>query len=139
MSCCEIQLCGSTLIPMLHSSFVLSYWKLCCRDISKRTKGQSLRYMNLVMRNPVFALCEQQRHRSACASVQSDQHLYCSPHRQYNTSSFYTQNFKSLASFSCGALWFDSYLVADLEDRISCDEAHISLYYDHINAFDAFA
>ena len=27
---------------------------------------------------PVYAVCEQQRHRSACASVQSDQHLCCS-------------------------------------------------------------
>ena len=27
------------------------------------------------MRKPVFAICEQQRHRSACAEVQYDQHL----------------------------------------------------------------
>ena len=27
------------------------------------------------MRKPVFAVCEQQRRRSACASAQSDQHL----------------------------------------------------------------
>ena len=31
-----------------------------------------------VMRKPVFAICEQQRRRSACASAQSDQHLCCS-------------------------------------------------------------
>ena len=30
-----------------------------------------------VMRKPVFAICEQQRLRLACASVQSDQHLRC--------------------------------------------------------------
>ena len=29
------------------------------------------------MRKHVFAVCEQQRHRSACASVQSGQHLRC--------------------------------------------------------------
>ena len=29
------------------------------------------------MRKPVFALCEQHRRRSACASMQSDQHLCC--------------------------------------------------------------
>ena len=34
--------------------------------------------MSHIMRKPVFAVCEQQRHRSACASVQSDQGLYCS-------------------------------------------------------------
>ena len=27
------------------------------------------------MRKPVYAICEQQRRRSACASAQSDQHL----------------------------------------------------------------
>ena len=32
-------------------------------------------YMGLLMRKPVFALCEQQRLRSACASAKSDQHL----------------------------------------------------------------
>ena len=31
-----------------------------------------------IMRKPVFAICKQQRRRSACASAQSDQHLYCS-------------------------------------------------------------
>ena len=77
------------------------------------------------MTKPAFAICEQQRRRSACASAQSDQHLYCSLPRSYNTSSFYTQNFKSLASFSCRAGWFESYLVADPEDRFSRDEAYL--------------
>ena len=34
--------------------------------------------MSLVMRKPVFALCEQQRGRSACTSAQTDQRLCCS-------------------------------------------------------------
>ena len=34
--------------------------------------------MSHVMRKPVYAICEQQRRRSACASVQSDQRLCCS-------------------------------------------------------------
>ena len=34
--------------------------------------------MSLVMRKPVYAICEQQRRRSTCASAQSDQHLCCS-------------------------------------------------------------
>ena len=34
-----------------------------------------LYYLSHVMRKPVYALCEQQRRRSACASAQSDQHL----------------------------------------------------------------
>ena len=35
-------------------------------------------YMSHIMRKPVFAICEQQRRRSDCASAQSDQHLCCS-------------------------------------------------------------
>ena len=32
-------------------------------------------YMSHVTREPVFAICEQQRRRSSCASAQFDQHL----------------------------------------------------------------
>ena len=76
------------------------------------------------MRKPVYAICEQQRRRSACASVQSDQHLCCSLPRQYNISSFYIRNFKSLATFCDCATRFESYPVANPEDRFSRDEAH---------------
>ena len=34
-----------------------------------------INHLSLVMRIPVFALCEQQRRRSTCTSAQSDQHL----------------------------------------------------------------
>ena len=34
-----------------------------------------------IMRKPVYAICEQQRCRSACASARSDQHLFYSPPR----------------------------------------------------------
>ena len=34
-------------------------------------------HLSRVMRTPVYAICEQQRRRSACASAQSDQHLCC--------------------------------------------------------------
>ena len=34
-------------------------------------------YLSHVMRKPVYAICKQQRRRSACASAQSDQRLYC--------------------------------------------------------------
>ena len=42
-----------------------------------------------IMRKPAFAIWEQQRCQSACASAQSDQHLCYSLLRQNNTSSFY--------------------------------------------------
>ena len=54
------------------------------------------KYMSHVMRKPVYAICKQQRCRSACASAQSDQRLCCSLPRRYNISSFYIQNFKIL-------------------------------------------
>ena len=38
------------------------------------------------MRKPVFAICEQKRHRPACTAAQSDQCLYSLP-RLYNSSS----------------------------------------------------
>ena len=83
---------------------------------------------SLIMRKPVFALCEQQRRKSACASAQSDQHLCCSLPRQYNISSFFIRNFKPLASFCGCAGRFESYLVENPEDRFSNDEAHLGIF-----------
>ena len=37
-----------------------------------------MRYMSHIMRKIVYAIREQQRRRSACASTQFDQHLCCS-------------------------------------------------------------
>ena len=80
------------------------------------------------MRKPVYAICEQQRRRSACASAQSDQRLCCLPSTWYKTSSFYMyiRNFKPLSSFCGCAGQFESYLVANAEDRVSRDEAQLS-------------
>ena len=72
-----------------------------------------------------YAICEQQRRRSACASAQSDQHLYCSLPRQYDIFSIYIGNFMTLASFFSWADRFESYLVENPEDRFSRDEAHM--------------
>ena len=81
-------------------------------------------YLSLVIRKPVFALCEQQRRRSACTSAQSDQHLCCSFLRQYNTCSCYVLNFKTIASLCGCAGRFESYLVANDKDRFSRDEVN---------------
>ena len=73
------------------------------------------------MRKPVFAICEQQR----CRSAHSDQRLCCSLPRKYNISSFYIRNFKPLASF-CGCVGrFESYLVENPKDRFPHDVARI--------------
>ena len=63
--------------------------------------------------NGSYVICEQQRRRSACASAQSDQHLYCSLLRQCNISRFYSWNFKTLASFCRCAGRFVSGLVGN--------------------------
>ena len=57
--------------------------------------------------------------RTTCASAQSDQRLCCSLPRQYNTSSFYIQNFKPFSRFCGCAGRFESTLVANPEDIVS--------------------
>ena len=113
---------------------------LCFRShseiINKHHKwATTLKQESHVMRKPAFAICEQQRRRSACTSAQSDQHLCCSLPRQYNTSSFYIWSFKPLASFCSWADWFESYLVANPEDRFSHDVAQelIKIYSPLVN------
>ena len=49
--------------------------------------------------NVSYAICEQQRYRSACASAQSDQHHCCSLLRLYDMYTCSIQSFKILASF----------------------------------------
>ena len=77
------------------------------------------------MTKPAFAMCEQQRRRSACAFAQSNQRLCCSLPGWYNTSSFYIRNFKPLPNFFGYAGRFVSYLVVNPEDRFSRDEVQI--------------
>ena len=48
------------------------------RDLGINIFRLQARTLSHVMRKPVYAICEQQRRRSACASAQSDQHLCCS-------------------------------------------------------------
>ena len=67
-----------------------------------------IKFLNNVMRKPVFALCKQQRRRSPCAPC-----------------SCYVLNFKTVASLCGCAGRFVSYLVATPEDRFSRDEAQI--------------
>ena len=65
-----------------------------------------------------YAICEQQRRRSACASAQSDQHLCCSLPRWYDMYACYIKSFKILASFCSWAGWFEPYLVKNLRRHI---------------------
>ena len=69
-------------------------------------------------KNPVFAICKQQRGRSACTSMQYDQHHCCLLMRWYRTYRFYFQNFKTLANFCNWACQFESYLVPNLRRQV---------------------
>ena len=73
-----------------------------------------------------YAICNQQRRRSACASAQSDQRLCCLLPGSYNTSSFYIRNFKSLAIFWSWAGWFESYLAKN-PDTFLRDVDHMQM------------
>ena len=68
--------------------------------------------------NVSYAICEQPRRRSACASAQSDQRLFCSLPRQNDTSSLYIRNFKILAGLCSWAGQFVSCLVGDSRRHI---------------------
>ena len=65
-----------------------------------------------------YAICEQQRCRSACASAQSDQHLCGSLLRLYDMYTYSIQTSKILASFCSWAGCFESYLVENLRRHI---------------------
>ena len=56
------------------TSVVLEIMKLSSAHISEMYCSD----LSHIMRKPVYAICEQQRRRSACASAQSDQRLCCS-------------------------------------------------------------
>ena len=78
-------------------------------------------------KNVSYVIFEQQRHRSACTSAQSDQHLCCSLLREYNISRFYSWNFKSVASF-CGCTgWFVSGLVGNSRKHVLSCHGSIAL------------
>ena len=63
--------------------------------------------------NVSYAICEQQMHRSVCASGPSDQRLCCLLLRWYNSYTCYIQSFKTLASFCSWPGWAESYLLAN--------------------------
>ena len=84
--------------------------------------------MSHVMRRPVLQYANnksagQPAHPRSLIST-----FYCSLPRQYNSSSFYIQHLKSLASLCSWAVQFESYLVVNLEDRFSRDEAQIWVF-----------
>ena len=111
----------------------LATWSTCDRNFMCRLlfpkEGTVSKTVNLFLKivrciwarsweNVSYAICEQQRCRSACASAQSDQHLCCSLPRQDGTSSLYIRNFKVLAGLCSWAGQFVSCLVGDSRRHI---------------------
>ena len=79
-----------------------------------------------------YAICEQQRCRSACASALSDQCLCCSLPRQNDTSSLYIRNFKILAGLCSWAGQFVSCLVGDSRRHIFSSCGSFLLFSHHM-------
>ena len=88
--------CGAITLPFQSrtpvSHIIYSWWSGSCSSIESERASKTLKlltncriqkvsgymYFSHAMRKPVFAICEQQRRRSACAFAQSDQRLSCS-------------------------------------------------------------
>ena len=88
----------------------------CClgnmHDSGGQPKACTHYYLSHIMRKPVYAKCEQCRHRSACTSVQSDQCLIV------RCLDNIIPIFKTLTSLCSWAGWFESYLVANLRRQV---------------------
>ena len=105
------------------STIFQSYHDDVCLDVAGNTMltDTVLLQWNTMSQTPViwarscenvsYAICEQQRRRSACASTQSEQHLCCLPLREYDMYTCYIQSFKIVASFCSWAGCFGPYLV----------------------------
>ena len=78
-------------------------------------------------RKPDFVVCEQQRHRSACAFAQSDKHLCYSQSGKDNCPTSSMQNFKILAVLVAEQTGIGPYLVRNPKDSFSCVEVQILL------------
>ena len=85
------------------------------------------------MFNPIWASmwenlssgdCNQQRRRPACASAQSDQHLYYLLIWKYDIQTCYERNFNFLASLCSCKGWFKTPFVGNPEDMFSGGEVH---------------
>ena len=75
--------------------------------------------------NLFSGVCEQQRRRPACTSVQSDQHLCYSLIEKYHILTCYKRNFIFLASLCCWEDWFESRFFRNPEDKFCLVEDHM--------------
>ena len=84
-------------------------------------------YMSHIMKKPAFAICEQQRRRSACTSAQSDQHLCCSiwvlpgrkPRRQVFSWRGSYSTFQNLSgAWTCSSVKILSYCLSIIEKNL---------------------
>ena len=97
--------------------------------LKKREKSATLSELSHVMRKPVYAIFQQQRRRSACASAQSARSLIstfvvgCLETIIPETFTCYIHNFRTLASLWSGVGLFESYVIENTKDRFSRDEA----------------
>ena len=100
---------------------LINFWTLitiCEKTCSNFQHSAKVRIWARPWENASYAICKQQRRRSACAFAQSDQCLCCSLPRQNDTSSLHIRIFKSLAGLCSCADQFVSFLVGDSRRHI---------------------
>ena len=96
------------LLEIRHCCLFLNYMKHKVEEQASWAKTQE---------NLSAGVCEQQRHRPACASTQSDQRLCYSLIRKYHIKACFKRYFYFLASLCSWTDWFESHFVGNLEDR----------------------
>ena len=89
-----------------------------------------IHHLGFVPRKSYFVACQKQRFRPACTSAQSDLNLYYSLSGKYL---FLCKIFYILSTLCGWTDWFEPYLVANPNDRISCVGAHIVWITDSWN------
>ena len=91
---------GDIAVWTMALVYFILYTNIFYKESEK--KNELLQHtMGPVATKPVFGVCKQQRHRPACACVQSDQHLCYSLIGNYHRYTCYKPNFNFLASL-CG-------------------------------------
>ena len=106
------------IVPETHNKGCYMIWARSCENVS-------------------YSICEQQRCRLACASAQSDQHLWCSLPRWYSASSFYIWNVKTPAKLVAVAEQTGlSHTWSKIsEDTFSRDEDHLIVNWWSLEEF----
>ena len=101
-----------------------------CKELQVGIYAKAGTWYGLWREKSLFkAIWGQQRHRPACASAQSDQHLCYSLIGKYHIQTCCERNFNFLATLCSWAGWFESHFIGDPKDRFSSVTAHMDFFF----------